>query len=186
MNQGNEQSGEMHPVRGVLAGLAGGLIAAFVMNEFQAALSKATEALKEQKSSPQQAQHQDGEQQDGREKPDDATQKAADRIAAAVTGVHLTKQQKEIYGPMVHYGMGAVSGIVYGVAAECLKSARIGFGTLFGTVLFVLADEIAVPALGLSQSPTEQPATAQITPWLSHLVYGLTVESVCWTSRKIF
>jgi hypothetical protein len=37
-------------------------------------------------------------------------------------------------------------------------------------VLFVIADEIMVPALGLSQSPTEQLATAQISPWLSHLV----------------
>lgn len=182
MSRYDGQCGHAHPVRGVLAGLLGGLAASYVMNEFQAALSKATEALKEEKGS---RQRQRGQNQQ-KEEPDDATQKAADAIAVAVTSAHLTKKQKNIYGPVVHYAMGAVSGAVYGAVAECSRAARIGFGTLFGTVLFIVADEITVPALGLSKSPTEQPATAQITPWLSHLVYGITVEAVCCGARKAF
>ncbi len=185
MSRYDGHSAGAHSCRGAVAGLLGGLAASFVMNEFQAAWSKAAEALKESGASQHSQGHGGSEhQQEG--KPDDATQKAADAIAVAVTGAHLTKDQKNIYGPVMHYAMGAFSGAVYGAVAECSRTARAGFGTLFGTVLFAVADEIAVPALGLSQSPTGQLASAQIQPWLSHLVYGLTVETVCWSARRMF
>ena len=52
------------------------------------------------------------------------------------------------------------------------------FGTLFGSALWLAADEIAVPAFGLAKPPREHPASTHITSWASHLVYGLTAELV--------
>ena len=43
-----------------------------------------------------------------------------------------------------------------------------------------LADEIAVPALGLSRKPTEYPLSSR-SAWIglaSHLVYGVSTEAV--------
>ncbi len=191
MRKTETRAGKTHPVRGALAGAAGGLVASFVMNEFQAGVSKGTKAVKEATASPEeqkkmkeQQQEQERQQQKGTE-PDDTTQKTADAIAEATTGQHLSKEQKKTYGPVVHYGFGATMGAIYGLLAEYSETARSGFGTLFGTVLFLGADETAVPLLGLSASPTEQPITAQIQPWLSHLVYGATAELVRRGARKI-
>lgn len=179
MSHIDAQSNGKHLFRGALAGVVGGLVASFVMNEFQAALKKGKQAVKEQTESPQQLQHEKEKQaQQKKNQPDDATEKTADAIAHATTGDHLSKQQKETYGPVVHYAFGAAMGAIYGAIAEYSTTSRFGFGTLFGTVVFLGADETAVPALGLSKSPTQEPATAQISPWLAHLAYGSTLELV--------
>ena len=69
-------------------------------------------------------------------------------------------------------------GGVYGGLAELSDAARAGVGTGFGTGLFVAADEIMVPALGLAKPPAQQPASDQVTHWAAHVVYGGTVELV--------
>jgi putative membrane protein len=164
-------NGNKHLVRGVLAGIAGGLAASWVMNEFSETagkrLSKAVESPEEQK---QIASKSDGE---------DATMKAADRIAATATGgQHLTHEQRETGGPIVHYSFGALMGGVYGGLAELVPATRAGFGTTFGAVLFAAADLFAVPALHLAPSATELPASAEAAPLAGHLVYGATTELV--------
>ncbi len=161
-----------HLVRGVVAGMVGGLAASWVMNQFLTGVSKATEAVKE---------HQDPQayrQQQGQEQEEDSTMKVADAVASTVTGRHLSKEQKKIGGPIVHYAFGGLMGGVYGGVAEYSQSSRLGLGTLFGSTLFVGADEVAVPALGLAKPPTQQPAGDQASHWAAHVVYGATVELV--------
>ena len=162
---------DTHILRGALAGVAGGLVASYVMNQFQATLSQAEQAYEHPGEPPPQQQSQ-------QPRPDDATEKTADAIARATTHKSLSREKKEVLGPAVHCGFGAAMGGLYGAVAEYSSSSRIGFGTLFGTLLFFGADEIAVPALGLSKSPKQQPLTAQLPPWLAHVVYGATVELV--------
>ena len=107
---------------------------------------------------------------------EDSTEKVADAIACAITGQHLSKQAKKQAGPLVHYGFGCVMGSAYGAIAEYSSQARLGFGTLFGAVLFVGADEIVVPALGLGKSPAEDTISNQVSHLAAHLVYGAAVE----------
>jgi hypothetical protein len=40
----------------------------------------------------------------------------------------------------------------------------------------VLADEIGVPAAGLSGPPTKTPPAKHLQAWAAHLVYGLVTE----------
>lgn len=163
-----------HPVKGLLAGAAAGLVAAWAMNQFQSAWSKASEQLQ---SGGQENQSQNAQGQDQEEK-EDATMKAAGKLAQATLGRNLSKQEKKKAGPVVHYLFGTFAGAVYGLVGEYLPPARVGFGTAFGATLFLLADELAVPALGLSGSATEAPLSSHLYGLFSHLVYGASAEGI--------
>src|SRR5205823_15047630 len=109
---------------------------------------------------------------------EDSTEKVADTVAWLATGHHLSKEGKQKGGPIVHYAFGTLMGALYGVLAELSHSATAYAGTAFGTGLFLAADEIMVPALGLSKPPTQQHASDQLTHYAAHLVYGTTTELV--------
>lgn len=162
---------EKHLVRGILAGVAGGLAASWLMNEFSATLGqKLSEAAETPAEQQELAAQSDGE---------DATMKAADRIVETVTGGrHLSHEQREIGGPIVHYSMGAIAGGIYGALAEYTDLAKAGFGTTFGAVLFASADLLGVPAAGLGQWPGEYPVSSLASPLAAHLVYGAGTELV--------
>jgi uncharacterized membrane protein YagU involved in acid resistance len=138
------------------------------MTGFQRGWSKASQKLKPQ---PQESGGQDGG-------GDDATMKAAEKLSLAVAQKPLSQEQKKAAGPVVHYSFGTFMGGVYGAAVEYRKAARYAAGLPFGAILFAAADEITVPALGLSKPPTESPASEHLYGLLSHLVYGATTEVV--------
>jgi putative membrane protein len=112
---------------------------------------------------------------------EDATMKAAGKVAEAA-GHTLSHEQKKKAGPLVHYGFGTAMGALYGTIAElgpsevCRHPILSGMG--FGSMLFAGADEVAVPAAGLSGKPSESPASAHIYALASHLVYGATTGAL--------
>jgi hypothetical protein len=148
------------------------------MNEFSSTLGqKLSEAVETPGDKQQLKQQSDGE---------DATMKAADKIAETVTGGrHLTHEQRETGGPIVHYGFGALMGGLYGGLAEYADFTKAGFGTTFGAALFAGADLFGVPAAGLGQWPTEYPVSSLANPFAAHLVYGATTELVRRATRKV-
>ncbi|MFC6646006.1 DUF1440 domain-containing protein [Granulicella cerasi] len=170
---------EKHVVRGVLAGIAGGLVAAWMMNEFQAGPGKAlTRAVNTPQENADAALHEGEPYQD-------ATMKTADTLTELATGGrHLTWEQQERGGPIVHYAFGAIMGGLYGGLAELCSTASAGYGTGFGSALFVGADVLGVPALGLGAWPDEYPMHTLATPYAAHLVYGATTELVRRAVRK--
>jgi len=163
---------------GILAGIAGGLVASFVMNEFLAYPGKAlTEAIE----SPFDKLHRE-ELSDGR----DATMKVADLVTETATGGrHLTYEEQSKAGPVIHYAFGGLMGGVYGALAEVSPAARSGFGTTFGSMLFAGADLFAVPALHLAPPLSEEPTSSLATPLAAHLVYGATTELIRRLVRKL-
>ena len=163
---------------GIVAGVVGGLVASWVMNEFMAgpgaALTKAVESPEEQRLVKMRS---DGE---------DATMKMADEIAEIATGGrHLTHEQRKKAGPVVHYAFGALMGGVYGGLGDVCSAATAGFGTTFGSVLFAGADLFMVPAMKLSKPLEEYPASSYATPMAAHLVYGATTELVRRFVRRL-
>lgn len=172
------QPAERHPIRGILAGIAGGLVASWVMNEFIAGPGKQlTKAVQTREEEQTQAQHSD---------QPDATMKVADSISVAATdGRHLTWEQEKKGGPIVHYAFGALAGGLYGGLAEYSSFTRSGFGTTFGGALFAGADLLAVPAFHLSPPLKQQHASGFATPFAAHLVYGATTELVRRIVRHI-
>ena len=163
--------GEIDIMKGLLAGVAGGILASFLMEQFQAAWSAASEAIQPSKRR-------------GGRKPDPATVKAANAISEKVTGRKVPPDYKSLAGEAVHYGMGASSAAIYGVLAEVVPIVTAGDGVGFGTGVWLLADEVAVPAAGLSKSPKEIPLTTHVYALASHLVYGWITETVRRAVRR--
>jgi putative membrane protein len=160
--------------KGAVAGLVGGLVASFVMTQFQGVWSAAGEALGQKQSEPQQ-------KNDG----DDATVKTAKAIAEPILNRPLKKSEKKSAGPMVHYAFGGLMGAAYGAASEVMPSSRKWLGLPYGAALFVGADEIAVPALGLSESPEKTPISMHLNGFVSHLVYAVSLETVRRSVRRV-
>ena len=168
---------EKHVWRGVLAGAGAGLAASWAMNAFMAGPG---EQLRESLQTEEERQQEQAEQQrreENGEAHEDATMKAADALVRTATGGrHLSLEQKQKAGPVVHYAFGALAGAVYGGLAESSDRVRMGLGTAFGAVLFAGADLVAVPELHLSAPLKEYPVKTLATPLAAHLVYGATTE----------
>ena len=158
--------------KGMLAGMAGGLVASWTMNQFQAGVKKISEASRQGQAS---EQEQNGGQP---EESEDATMKAAEKISETVADRKLTKEQKRKAGPVVHYAFGTLMGAAYGTASELDSRVRYGAGVPFGTALWIGADELAVPALGLAGSPKDMPVSSHAQYFAAHVMYGLTTEMV--------
>lgn len=162
--------------KGLLAGAAGGLVGTIVMTQFQKGWQKAAEKqrLGDVRTSETRPRAQTSEQKE------DTTMKAAGKLAHAA-GRELTHEQKRRASPWVHYGFGTAIGALYGMAMETsprgVRSQRIPFyGSLFGSALFLGADEMAVPATGLAEAAGSP--SSHVYGWASHMVYGLTAEFV--------
>jgi putative membrane protein len=167
MHHGIEHPFGGHSVwKGLVAGAVAGATAAWVMNQFQAGSQKL-----QQKLQPQQ------QQQDSGSSGDDATVKTARAISESV-GHELTEREKKVAGPLVHYAFGTLMGALYGLVAEVQPQVRVGFGSAFGATLWLVADEIMVPALRLGAKPNEVSVKVHANALAAHLVYGATAEAV--------
>jgi hypothetical protein len=172
-------------LKGLAAGVVGGLAAAWTMNQFQALLSKtlAGEERSHGAQSMQQGTPDEGVgaelAAEGKDEEDDtAPARLANAISVGVTGRELSKGEKEFAGTVLHYAMGVTSGAIYGAVAEGLPLVTVGAGLPFGAAVWTVADEGIVPAAGLSKSPTEYPLSIHLYAFASHLVFGLTTELV--------
>ena len=183
-NQRNEPS----VARGLIAGLIGGLVASWTMNQFQAAWTKATEGFEKphcaQSMQPSEGQKPVQGSPLDKASQDDATVKAARAISKGVFGHDLRESEKETAGAAVHYAFGTATGGLYGAVAELSPAVTAGMGLPFGAAFWLIADETAVPLLRLSKPPTEYPASTHVYALASHVVFGLTVELVRRAVRK--
>jgi uncharacterized membrane protein YagU involved in acid resistance len=107
-----------------------------------------------------------------------ANELAAQAIATRTIDRKLTREELAVAAPLVHYAFGAAMGGLYGALVEVSCRVRQIGGTGFGTAVWIGADELAVPALGLSRPNTDYPAEAHAQAFASHLVYGATLEAV--------
>ena len=171
------RNGEGNVWKGIVAGLAGGLVASWTMNQFQAAWTRIQEGSEKSHGaqSMQPSEGSKGQGQDAKEQ-DDATVKAAKIISEDVFGHELQESEKKPAGAAVHYAFGTVTGGLYGALAEVTPQVTSAAGIPFGAAFWLLADEISVPALGLSKGPTAYPVSTHVYALASHLVYGATAE----------
>ena len=148
--------------KGLIAGLAGGLVASWVMNRFQTVWTVVAPPTERPKGEPE----------------DDTTVRAASAISRGVFRHELTAREKTIAGPAVHYAFGTLVGGLYGAAAERAPAVTAGNGFPFGAAFWLIADEIAVPALRLARPPQRYPISTHLYALASHLVFGWAAEVV--------
>ncbi len=171
--------------KGAAAGLAAGLAATWVMTQFQELSGKLAEPHK-QEDPQHSAKRGKGESAQPKKQGDDATVKAADKLSRGLFHHALSQDEKKVAGPAMHYGFGTLTGVAYGVLAEIAPSVTRGVGAPFGTAVWLGADEVAVPAFGLSGPPWEHPASVHARALAAHLVYGVTTEGVRRLVRRVF
>jgi hypothetical protein len=99
---------------------------------------------------------------------------AAQVIARYILGRDLTREELRFAAPLSHYVFGAAVGALYGVYAQRRSAPTSGVG--FGTTVWLAADEIAMPLLGLSDSTTRRPLEMHLQSLAAHLVYGTVAE----------
>ena len=166
--------------KGLVAGAAGGLLASWTMNQFQAGWSKLVEGFEKphgaQSLQPSEAERPEQRPAENKHAQDDATVKAARAISEGIFGHELQENEKKPAGAAVHYAFGTATGGLYGAVAEFAPEVTTGTGLPFGVAFWLVADEVAVPLLGLSKGPTEYPPSTHAYALASHLVYGLTAE----------
>ncbi len=182
---------ESNVLKGFAAGLVGGIVASVVMNQFQAAWSRITEgtekshgAQSSQDGAPRHGIGRKLEERGAEDEQDNAAERLASAISEGVFDHKLSKSGKDVGGTALHYAYGISMGAVYGAAAELLPASTVGAGLPYGALIWVVADEAVVPALGLSKAPTEYPLSIHAYSLASHLVYGLTTELVRGVVRR--
>jgi putative membrane protein len=174
----DRQNGDV--LKGLAAGLVGGLVASWTMNQFQAVLSRAVQGFEKphgaQSMQPSEGENAEQASRETKENQDDATVKAARAISKDIFAHELRESEKEAAGAAVHYAFGTATGGLYGAVAEIAPAVTTAAGLPFGAAFWLVADEIAVPLLGLSKGPTEYPPSTHAYALTSHLIYGLTAE----------
>jgi putative membrane protein len=153
--------------KGLAAGIAAGLVASWAMSQFHALATKFS-------SMPSLESGQD----------EDSTVKTAAAISEGVFRHALTKDEKKVAGPAVHYGFGAGVGGVYGALAEMAPLVTRGGGMPFGVAVWLGAHVITVPALGFSKPVTESPLPVEAGELAAHVVYGAVVEFLRRSIRR--
>lgn len=180
---GRHEEGDV--LKGLAAGVIGGLVASVVMNQFQALLGKLAFGVERshgaqsvQQGSPDGGYGLASHARKGDDESDDATMRLADTISKNVFDQKLTKSEKDTAGTALHYAYGISMGALYGAAAELAPIVTVGGGLAYGASIWVVADEGVVPALGLSKPADEYPLSVHAYALASHFVYGLTTEVV--------
>lgn len=155
--------------KGLVAGLAGGLVASWGMNQFQKVLAKAAHSR----------------DNGHRSEEEDITAKTADAVYHAISGRHLDKEGRRKGGAIVHYAFGTALGGAYGAAAEVMPRVKAYGGLPYGALVFAGVDEAALPLLKLSKKPQEYPVSTHLYALSSHLAYAAAADGVRRLVRRL-
>ena len=166
-------------VRGALAGTVAGLAGSAAMVAFNHLLA-ATGFGNDDRGGHHQHRRDDAKPNDtdGTISDEPGSIKLARAVGERITGSALTERQKRIGGSLVHHAFGAATGAVYGALAAKVPAVSAGAGLPYGFLVWLIADEAALPLFGLAQPPPNYRAERHAAALASHLAFGLTVESV--------
>jgi hypothetical protein len=157
-------------LNGFVAGAVGGLIGTWAMSEAQRLWTHVVDGKAPESTG---GRH-DARDWQERSEHQNSNELAAQAIARYVLGRRLTKHELRVAAPLMHYVFGASVAAVYGAYAQRKQSQMSGVG--FGTTVWLAADEIAMPLLGLSDSTSRRPFEMHLQSLAAHFVYGTVTE----------
>lgn len=176
--------------RGILLGAIAGITATVIMDQFLKLASANERFAEKQKKlgegeSDWQIAHERAQKEQQAAQQEGSTEIVAGKIADAMGKPLLAKDNKKRAGQAVHYGFGTLMGVVYGVTSEILPEVTAGGGAGFGTLLFLGAEEVAIPALRLAPPPSTSAPVDRLRHWAAHVVYGGSLELIRSLIRRI-
>jgi Protein of unknown function (DUF1440) len=111
------------------------------------------------------------QREDGARGGSTAYEVAAEK-AAELAGAAISADQRKHYGQEIHWALGIGAGAAYGALRPRVGMASAAGGLLFGAAFWLLMDETATPALGLTPGPQAFPWQTHARGLAGHLVYG--------------
>jgi hypothetical protein len=160
-----------NPATGLVYGAVAGAIATWVMGKVTGYLYRHEDQLVR-------------DREDNLREGETAYAVAAEK-AANLAGASLSQEERERYGSLVHWGLGVGVGAVYGLMRDRLPQAGFARGLLFGTAFWLLVDEGANYALGLTPGPTRFPWQTHARGLAGHLVYGTVADTTLAALRRV-
>lgn len=100
-----------------------------------------------------------------------STEELVERIATGVLETAIEEDARKIAGQTIHWSYGAAWGAVYALLQSSFRLPYTLHGLLLGGVTAVVALTM-VPAIGLTDPPTKQPASGSVMTVILHLLYG--------------
>jgi len=169
-------------------GLAGGLVGTAVMGGFWGALQALVGADPRATTRDDGPHPLDDVSLVGKQAGDDESSTAVigriayERLAGSPPESDETKATLSY---VVHYGVGAMNGGLYGAWSEGLDGGPLASGALFGTGLWLAADESLISLLGLAPGPTKYPLSQHVSRLGAHIAYGLGTGVTTAILRRI-
>lgn len=108
----------------------------------------------------------------------DATSRLAEVMGSPLFGRPLSQEERQAGASFLHYAIGGAVGAVYGAVAEFSPGVSRLSGMLFGFSVWVAADEVLMPALGVSRPLNHYSCRMQVNALGEHIAYGLTTEAL--------
>jgi hypothetical protein len=107
-------------------------------------------------------------------RPGESSTAALGRIAYAATfgSEPRAKETRTLLSYLVHWGYGILQGGTYGALRVDAEAPDLAGGAVFGAGLWLLGDELAVPALGLQEGPGAVTVAQHVNRAGAHLCYG--------------
>jgi uncharacterized membrane protein YagU involved in acid resistance len=109
---------------------------------------------------------------------DDAAVRVGSTAYRLTTGRWPDRRLRLQLGAWAHYTFSGMVGICYALIAEHAPLLRKGYGAFPAALVWALADEGAMPALGLSRGPRQLTGGMHAYSLLGHWIYGATLECV--------
>jgi uncharacterized membrane protein YagU involved in acid resistance len=148
-----------------LAGLAGGLLGAWAMDQFTRAWNHFVSEAK-QLSPPYSAQEWD------------STSRTASWVANFAFGRELTRREKIVGAQLMHYGVGSAAGAIYGLWRARRSHSTLASGVAFGFALWLVGEEIAMPLLGINDPAQAYSIADHANSLGEHIAYGVTTAVI--------
>jgi hypothetical protein len=165
--------------KGIVAGAIGGVVGTFAMNYAQRLWTRAAGSPTPYSAA---GKHDSRDWQE-RIEHRNANEVAANALARRVSGAPLTRATLPFAAAGLHFAFGAVAGAIHGALSESRPPARSS-GWRFGTTVWLLADEIAMPILGLSEPTIRRPLELHLQSLAAHLVFGAAAEGARVSIRR--
>lgn len=107
---------------------------------------------------------------------DQADVDSAKMLAQMLGQEEPSREVAKAIGLAMHYGYGAGAGALYALLAEQYPAVRLGRGTAFGGLMWLIGDELAVTLSKLSD-PHSKSFASHGAALGTHLLFGLVVET---------
>lgn len=97
-----------------------------------------------------------------------------------------SKETRSTLSYLFHWAFSLLTGGIYGAVRAGAAPLDLTGGAVFGSSVWLLGDEVAMPLMGMTDGPTAYPLNLHLYGAGAHLAYGLTTSITTRILYKVF